>query len=675
VADFSPYGIPDNVLSYVQGNPMPQQVTATEYPIPQMGQTVGSMPSPPPPPPPPPQSIGPGMPSVDETPNYGIHPNILNALGVTPPSPSAGAQFAATPPQAQSVTGGALPTQDLAAQPMQAPAPSDVPLGTVDTQKLAKQQDAIAKQQAAQAAYAQTPDGLYQQSDAQTLAALNKEREGVADAASAEQAENTAKVNAMQASQDRIAKQDAENAAKNAQQDANRQKIEQQWMQAVNDSNNYKVNTDRSIGVGGLISIALSGIGDALDHQHGPNAALQIIENGIDKNIADQWAQKKALGDKASGIKNALDYYTSKTSNDREAQQLQRASMLADAKSQLDLAAAKSANPIVAARAKTLSVAVDQKIAGVAATEAQRKAQEIRDQQDQAFKNAQLGVSYGELGLRKQEHADQVAQNDRDFALKVAQLEAAGDKEAADQLRAQKAQADGAFQRSVGVDKSGTERFVPVVNQDGQPYGGTGNKDVDTKLIERDEGYVGLIHAYDAARQLRHENGGSFGSSEEGRKTAQAVARAQIQFMRANGYQRVSDVTLDQAEKVMAGDKDVTNSFIKSVLPNLDDARHDAQLDRLNMHRSLGKFTGDARQFEIADPLTQPRTPSLGDQLSQPTPNAAPPEPPIAPQTNAPSVINNFGQPVASTLPVPQMSPHEYVMSQIHGSIAKKVKK
>ena len=470
---------------------------------------------------------------------------------------------------------------------------------------------------------------------------------------------------------DRQAKQDQIDAAKTAQDQANTTKYTQLYAQQIQDAAKYQVDTDRHIGTGGLIAIALSGIGDALDHQHGPNKALEIIDNGIDKRIADQWAQKKSLGDTAAATKGVLDVYRNNADDDRQAQQFQKAAELSRASDETKMAAAQYANPAARARALALAAGLDQKVAAITQGEAARKAQAVRDAQEQANKQAQLGVSYGDLALRNQEHKDALVQQDRAYALDVAKLQADGMSKQAAAAQAQQnlANAQG-FKISAGVDpKSGRESFVQAVQQDGTPYV-VADKDQSKEIHERDEGYTGYIHALDDMRQLRQANGGSLGATEEARAMTQSLAQAQMKYMQANGLKRVGDTTLDQAEKAAAGDKGVLDSFVKSVAPNLDNARKSAELERVNMHRVSGQFTGDARQFAIPDPLAAARTDPLGVQLTQPqAPSVATPTY-IAPQTNLPSVINNFGGvPVAPTIaPTDANTPtpwHQYVVDQV----------
>jgi len=669
VADFSPYTPDPSVTNYLQGVIAPQQIATDPSGAPtsdtqlSLGANAPSAS---------PQSFGfapgvSGVPDAGETTDYGIPSTIASAV-------QSGFAPTADASQLPSVTGGALPTQSPSPPAPVVQTSPDVSLGTANLpstpQDVAKANAAYDKKQAQQAAYAASPEGMSQQAYQQNLAAIGQEDQANKDADAAQVAQNTALQVANQAHRDRQAKQDAIDAAKNAQDQANVAKYTQLYAQQVKDAADYKVNTDRSVGVGGLIAIALSGIGDALDHRNGPNAALQIIENGIDKKIADQWAQKKALGDKAAGTKDVLSTYRGMADDDRQAQQFQKAAELQKAADDAQSIALQSANPLLKARAEATHAGLVQKAAGIVQAEAQRKVQAQNTANDLALKKEQLGVSYGELGLRRQAQADQVAQNDRDFALRVATLQQQG---LSAQAAAQKAQAEQVqehgFQVSLGTNKQGKEQFAPAVNQDGTPYVIT-DKDLSNKVHERDEGYVGLITAYDKMRELRQENGGSLGATVEARKMAQQLAAAQVKYMQAQGLTRVSDVTMDQAERAAAGDKDVLNSFVKSIEPNLDAAREEAQAERINMHRRTGGFTGDARQFMIPDTVNAPKSNpllELADKL-RPQSSAAPISDYVAPQTTAPSVINNFDRPVQQTVPIAAtpMSPfHDYVVNKV----------
>ena len=90
----------------------------------------------------------------------------------------------------------------------------------------------------------------------------------------------------------------------------------------------YKVDDNRKLSrlgtgheIGAIIAMALSGIGDALNHKSGPGSALstsmQIIDGQIDKEIEDQRKQKEQLGTDASTVKGAMDDSRRTMSDDR----------------------------------------------------------------------------------------------------------------------------------------------------------------------------------------------------------------------------------------------------------------------------------------------------------------------------------------------------------------------
>ena len=117
------------------------------------------------------------------------------AIGAAPGVPNAAPQgftdetaYNAGPPMPESVTGGALPTEDVQQLPNVQPAPpQDYNLGTVDTKKLEGQRKQQVAQQAkaakAQAAYASSPQGQQAQASGQVQGALGEEKQAQAQAA------------------------------------------------------------------------------------------------------------------------------------------------------------------------------------------------------------------------------------------------------------------------------------------------------------------------------------------------------------------------------------------------------------------------------------------------------------------------------------------------------------
>lgn len=616
-------------MNYLQSVIAPQQNTASEYPI-AAGQPVGmALPTPPP------QQIGTGQDAyglpatITGAVQNGFAPSLAlpNAMGSAPDA-NGGAQVAPAPVVAQtgadlantltgqsvtpmppqpgpavipSVTAGAVPMQSQASG-IAAPQGADVPLGTVAPTNIAASNAAYAKQQAKQAAFAASPEGESERADAMKQGALNQESQGDKDADAATMAQNTATQAAWQSHVDRQAKQDAIDQAKNAQDAANVDRYTQQYAQQVKDASDYKVNTDRSVGVGGLIAIALSGIGDALDHQHGPNKALEIIESGIDKRINDQWAQKKALGDKAAGTKDVLGVYRTNADDDRQAQSLQKASELQRAADDAKSIAMQSANPLVKARAETTAAGLQQKSADLIQGEAQRKTEALRAQQDEADKAAQRGIAYGELNLNTQKFKYDQQKDDADRAAKLLEATMHGKDTAAGQAATDQALGVKMPSGATTVkNPDGTTTVQPtsdfIKNADGSTYHVP--EKLAEKVMPKIEGARNTIDAIDKATKLRSDNGGAIFDTASARALIQQVSNAQSALQEEGGTARISDATLNQAMKRLTGGAD-PNSVMKSILPALKQARQD-QEDRLNNTlKTYGNY--DGKPVHIFDP-------------------------------------------------------------------------
>lgn len=308
----------------------------------------------------------------------------------------------AAPADVASVTGGALPTDMPAVTPTgAAPDLAPVAIPQMTPQQAEASNKALAKKQAAEAAYAASPEGQFQQADRVRMNALDQGQQSINDELAATTAQNDAIVKAEQDFQKQQAEKDKAAAAQLAQDQAYHQHLTQQYAQQVNDAANYKVDTDRHVGIGGLIAIALSGIGDALDHRHGPNAAAQIIDAQIDKRINDQWAQKNALDRKAQGTKGLVDLAQGQILDDRTQQQLDKATAHTQMADQIDAISRQYANPLQKARAEQLSADQRMKAAAVIDAAAQRGVQARKDAQAAAVEQQRLG-----LESRAQNRAD-----------------------------------------------------------------------------------------------------------------------------------------------------------------------------------------------------------------------------------------------------------------------------
>ena len=216
-------------------------------------------------------------------------------------------------------------------------------------------------------------------------------------------------------SNQRFNQQAAANQANEDQYQKDRQRLTTQRESEVADWAKYKVNTDRSIGTSGLIAVALSGIGDAIAHRNGPNAALQILDGAIDKRISDQWAQKGNLGKAVDMTDSQLTAIGATARDRREAEGLQRATLLQQQANDLKSAALESANPQQKARALALAAEREQQRAAIVGGVATRQASAVKDQreaQQQAFSNriqsGHLGLAQDQFGFEKKKWQDQL---------------------------------------------------------------------------------------------------------------------------------------------------------------------------------------------------------------------------------------------------------------------------
>jgi hypothetical protein len=461
---------------------------------------------------------------------------------------------------------------------------------------------------AAKAKFDASPEGIQHQADIKAAAAIDKERQANADASTAEQAQNTATAAAEVEHQKRVADEAKLYAAKQAQHQANIDKYTTQYAQQIKDAANFKVDTDRHISNAGLFAMALSGTGDALDHRHGPNAAFEIISNGIDKRIADQWAQKKALGETADQTKGVLDMYRRNADDDRQGEQFQIAAESAKAASDLRLVASQTANPKVAAAAEKNAALLDQKSVLIGRGEAERKAAAIAAEQAQANERAKIGAEYAKI-------AEQKRQFDQNFALQVAERQ-----QAAQAAAAKYGQEVGQFglMRASGTNDDGSVHYEPLMQEGGKaPY--VPDKEVSAKMKEVYTGTALAVSAFDRMREKRShfDSDDQFAnwvsSTDAGRALMQDYAGAILGLHKASGINRFSGEVVKLSEDMITGGIDPTS--VKAVLPSLDRARANA-LDTLNitLHKQ-GNYTGrslDDKDFPDITKATRPE-PKLED--------------------------------------------------------------
>lgn len=654
-------------------------------------------------------------------PAYGLPPSVVAGVqgGFAPPSDAAqapsvvsGVQNGFAPPPQRlginpvvspaelpvpdngpaSVTGGALPVE--MPQPVGGQAPPDVKLGTANVPatlpEVAKSNKEYAQQQAHIAAYNATPEGTAQRADLEQRAALDKERQASADASIAEQAQNDANTKAMAASAARQAEQDKIDVAKRAQDQANVAKYTDQYAQQIKDAANYKVDTNRDVGARGMIAIALSGLGNAISRTNGPNQAVQILNEMQDKRIADQWAKKRAMGETASGTKTVLDEYRRGSDDDRQAQEIQRAAEATRLAQDIRQIGAQYANPQARAHAEAVAAAFDQKAAGITASEAARKAQTIREQQEEADRRASIGIAGGHLALARDQFNEAKKTNDRDFAIKVGELEAQGNHAQAAALQAQQHEVAerGLFLPTGQINPDGTVHQEPIMQQDGTAW--TAPKDAAKELGVIQSGAIDALKQIDTLRQQRRDfDGGDqamsrFMTTPDGRALLQREAQIILDLHKVSGINRFSGEVVELSEKVLKGDNKIDIDSARSLIGAIDESRG-LVLDQLQANmKGTGKYTGKPMADYFPDPLKAKKTElSAGEQFTQPFLKPEDPDRPsylypsvsgavVAPQSNAPSVLNNFGGRVAPPTVVTQPNSmdayHAYVAKKINGA-------
>lgn len=602
MADPSQYGLDPSVLAGVQnGWAQPQQVSTAEYglvPAGMPGLAKSTLPPPPPPPAPPQQT---GSPPPSTTSHFGVDPSVAGA-------PS---ELATQPDSVPSVTGGALQTDmpQVGAPPgLPVQTSPDQVIGTASAltpKQVAATNKVYAAQQQQAAAFANSPEGIAQKADAENVAAIEKQRQANADTEAAQSVQNRALADATAASNERQAKEEKIAAAQRAADQATTAQYSQQYTQQIKDAADFKVNTDRDIGAAGAIAVALSGLGNAIAHVHGPNAALEILDKRADQRIADQWAQKRALGDKASATKGLIDTSRQTATDDRQDQDVTKAATLTDYSNQVKLYAAQAADPIAKAHALALSAGLDQQVANLTTGLANRKLEAQKTQADQQYKNATLGVSYGELGLRRQEHQDALDQQKWSNAIEVAKLEQAGDAKGAAALKAQQ---DAVTERGAmvptTVNPDGTAHYEPAMQEDGKTPWLAEKGKVSEELTGFRSATIDGVKAIDTLRQKRAEFSTNeqfdnwLATNEDGRSLLQAQARALLDIHQASGIARLSGEAVELAKQELSGGLNADS--VKNLMTALDTSRG-VLVDQLDSRMRGAGYTG--KKVEFADPL------------------------------------------------------------------------
>lgn len=360
----------------------------------------------------------------------GLHPAIAQAIGLLPAQNlNAAAGPALTPPplpQDVAIPGDAGPAfPNAGAPPPVAPPPpsSDtspaerppsVPGAAGDYQVPVS---AIGKNRASppqagqpRAPRPMSPDQQLAQVDQRQAQADQASAQAIGDQSSVAQTQGAAELANYQA-------HDAEAKRIEAQRQAQQQEYTKTHAekQAYVDStlkslDNYKIDqnkywNDAGVGqhIGWYIAMALTGLGQALNKQNGPNPVIQMLQDKMHQSVVAQMDERDQLKERNARAEHALDKYD-QYSQSREAQ-----INLLDARNDKVLAnsllttAAKYKSAQAQANAKSQAAQLMQDSVAKAQKSAEFAASYDTQKKQLAVSQANLGISQAELGLKRQE--------------------------------------------------------------------------------------------------------------------------------------------------------------------------------------------------------------------------------------------------------------------------------
>lgn len=444
-----------------------------------------------------------------------------------------------------------------------------------------------------------------------TLADTVNEQQAATDAALA--ANDAATQVAMQRAQDEAAvhqQADKELRANQAELDAWQQKSDQiradkqasadAAMKAVDsykvDHNRYWKDASTAKQVGWFVSMALAGLGEALQGRSGPNPVIGMLEQTIDKDVRAQLMRRDELKDALGNAKGSVDEWDRFSAN-KEARILgKRAQAKELVAQQLLVAASKhgsaeaQANGARAAAelrkgaAKDLQSAVDM-----------AHGHDVQDQQ-LAISRKQVAISGGHLALdrAKFEHSKQV--DAAELELKAQQLAGKGDKKDAELLQ------------KFGV--------AGVTNKDGTPFIAQGTPEGVEKLRDKVAATRTLVRLMDEARRIRSGWTSDTARSKEWQELKANWAAAQGVAKDVLGLGALS-----------GPDMELVNRFIGSDDPTAwrdpEAGISKARKNVINLTRDALGAHGDGAIFDIPDiignggPKEQPGDAELKSVLGQ----------------------------------------------------------
>lgn len=271
----------------------------------------------------------------------------------------------------------------------------------------------------------------------------------------------------------------------------------------VREVDNYKVDHDRYWGdagtgkkVGWLVAMAMSGIGDALQHKSGPNPVIGMLEKTIDADVRAQLMRRDELAAKLGRAKDGLDAFDRFSTNQEarilakraQAKELVAQQLLTSASKYAGDAALANGSKAVAelrkSSAKDMQAAVDM-----------AHGHQVQDA-NLAINRQQVAISGGQLSLANKKFAWDKEKDEAALAIEVAKLNKAGDEAKA---------------------KLVAEKGIPgVYNKDGTPMVATGSSPEDlAKLKDSTASARQVVDIIDRVRRIRTGWNSETANSEE----------------------------------------------------------------------------------------------------------------------------------------------------------------
>lgn len=236
-----------------------------------------------------------------------------------------------------------------------------------------------------------------------------------------------------------------------------------EWAKTKIDPGRRWKNASTGAKIAAAISVAMSALGDALQHKSGPNLALSIIDKAIQDDIDLQVQDREHKGAIANRVRTSLDDHRKETADWREARQLKLAEEYKRTADEIERIAAgarsekaKANGLAMAGEYRTRAGALEQGVA-TAAWNREMKAQEFAEQK----RNARVSQGLQARGLKQQ--ANQFSE---EMKFKRDQL-AAQQKAATDQDLATATAEQAKDLRESGIRDPSTGQYI--VGEGGKP--------------------------------------------------------------------------------------------------------------------------------------------------------------------------------------------------------------